>query len=240
MASPASRPRALVVEDDASIRELLRFHLDLAGFSIDEADDGRQGLDRARAEPFALILLDVMLPGLDGITLCRAVRADGPNLATPILMLTARDGEADTVLGLESGADDYLTKPFGIRELMARVAAITRRHTRQPLDTDAAAGVLVAEGLRLDRERRELTVRNELVELTKQEFDVLYLLMSKRGIVLSRAALLRGVWSGDTYVTERTVDAVVSRIRRKIERDPQDPELLLTAWGTGYKFVDKE
>jgi DNA-binding response OmpR family regulator len=99
---------------------------------------------------------------------------------------------------------------------------------------------VVAEGLRLDRDRRELTVRNEPVELTKQEFDVLYLLMSKRGIVLSRAALLRGVWSDDTYVTERTVDAVVSRIRRKIERDPQDPELVLTAWGTGYKFVDRD
>jgi len=240
MPEPGARPKALVVEDDGSIRELLRFHLDLAGFTIEEAGDGRHGLDRARAETFALILLDVMLPGLDGISLCRAVRSDGPNAATPILMLTARDGEADTVLGLESGADDYLTKPFGVRELMARVAAITRRHGRQTPDADASSGVLVADGLRLDRDRRELSVRNEPVELTKQEFDVLYLLMSKRGIVLSRAALLRGVWSGDTYVTERTVDAVVSRIRRKIERDPQDPELLLTAWGTGYKFVDKD
>ena len=240
MTSPGSRAKALVVEDDASIRELLRFHLDLAGFAIEEAGDGRHALDRARAESFALILLDVMLPGLDGISLCRAVRGGGPNAATPILMLTARDGEADTVLGLDSGADDYLTKPFGVRELMARVAAITRRHGRQAPDAGTAPGVLVAEGLRLDRDRRELTVRSELVDLTRQEFDLLYLLMSKRGIVLSRAALLRGVWSGDTYVTERTVDAVISRIRRKVERDPQDPELLLTAWGTGYKFVDKE
>jgi len=240
MVSPTTRPKALVVEDDAAIREWLRFHLDLAGFAIEEAGDGRQGLDRARSETFALILLDVMLPGLDGISLCRAVRGQGPNIATPILMLTARDGEADTVLGLESGADDYLTKPFGVRELMARVAAVTRRHARQSPEAETSSGVLVAEGLRLDPERRELTVRDELAELTKQEFDVLHLLMSKRGIVLSRAALLRGVWSGDTYVTERTVDAVVSRIRRKIERDPQDPELLLTAWGTGYKFVDKE
>ena len=168
-----SKPKALVVEDDAAIRELLRFHLDLAGFTIDEAGDGRQGLDRARAEPFALILLDVMLPGLDGISLCRAVRGGGPNAATPILMLTARDGEADTVLGLESGADDYLTKPFGVRELIARVAAVTRRHARETPEAGAAPGVVVAEGLRLDRDRRELTVRDEPVELTKQEFDVL-------------------------------------------------------------------
>jgi len=238
MAHPASRPRALVVEDDGSIRELLRFHLDLSGFLIEEADDGRLGLQRARAQAFDLILLDVMLPALDGVSLCRAVRAEGPNMATPILMLTARDGESDKVLGLESGADDYLTKPFGVRELMARITAVTRRHRRNVVPDGAGGSVVACEGLTLDRDRRELTVRGESVELTRQEFDLLHLLMSKRGIVLSRAALLRGVWSGDTYVTERTVDAIVSRIRRKIERDPQDPELLLTAWGTGYKFAD--
>ena len=123
MAGPTSQRRVLVVEDDASIRELLRLHLDLAGFTIDETGEGRSALERARATPFDLVLLDVMLPGLDGISVCRAIRNGGPNVDTPILMLTAREGESDKVLGLESGADDYLTKPFGVRELMARIGA---------------------------------------------------------------------------------------------------------------------
>ena len=123
-----ARQRALVVEDEPAIRELVRFHLDLAGFAVDEVDDGRRALERSRDTTFDLILLDVMLPGLDGISVCRAIRAESANRATPILMITARDGESDTVLGLESGADDYLTKPFGVRELMARITAITRRH----------------------------------------------------------------------------------------------------------------
>jgi DNA-binding response OmpR family regulator len=125
---PAPRHRALIVEDEVAIRELLRLHLDLGGFALDETGDGRQALDMARTTHFDLILLDVMLPGLDGISVCRAIRAGGPNTDTPILMLTAREGESDKVLGLESGADDYLTKPFGVRELMARVGALMRRH----------------------------------------------------------------------------------------------------------------
>ncbi len=227
----------LVVEDDAAIRELLRLHLDLSGFAFEEADEGRQALDRARATAFDLVLLDVMLPGLDGVSVCRAIRSGGPNVDTPILMLTAREGESDKVLGLESGADDYLTKPFGVRELMARIGALLRRHDRRPVEP-AAAPVLQAGDLSLDRERRTATVRGERVELTKQEFDLLFLMASRPGAVFTRAALLEDVWSDDTYVTDRTVDTVISRLRRKIERDPQDPEMLLTAWGVGYKFGD--
>ena len=132
MADPARGRTVLVVEDDAAIRELLHLHLDLAGFAIEEAEDGRKALDRARSTPFDLVLLDVMLPGLDGVSVCRAIRNAGPNVDTPILMLTAREGESDKVLGLESGADDYLTKPFGVRELMARIAALMRRHGPAP------------------------------------------------------------------------------------------------------------
>jgi len=239
MPKEGSSRRALVVEDDPSIRELIRFHLDLAGFAVEGVDDGLRALERARSTAFDVVLLDVMLPSLDGIGVCRAIRADSLNASTPILMVTARDGETDTVLGLESGADDYLTKPFGVRELMARVLAITRRHGRdRSAEAAPAPAVLAAGGLSLDRERRQLTVRGSPVELTKQEFDLLYLLTSRRGIVFSRAALLRQVWHEDTYVTERTVDAVISRLRRKIEHDPHDPELLLTAWGVGYKFAD--
>jgi DNA-binding response OmpR family regulator len=154
-------------------------------------------------------------------------------------MVTARDTEADTVVGLESGADDYLAKPFGVREFVARVGAVMRR--RGPLDEAAHADegrVLSARGLMLDPGKRRASVDGKPVDLTKQEFDVLYLLASRPGIVFSRAALLARVWHGDTYVTERTVDTVVSRVRRKVEHDPQDPELILTAWGVGYKFVD--
>ena len=237
MAGPTSQRRVLVVEDDASIRELLRLHLDLAGFTIDETGEWRSALERARATPFDLVLLDVMLPGLDGVSVCRAIRNGGPNVDTPILMLTAREGESDKVLGLESGADDYLTKPFGVRELMARIGVLMRR--RQPrLAEVVPSPVLDAGDLSLDRERRTATVRGGRIELTKQEFDLLYLMASRPGAVFTRAALLQEVWSDDTYVTDRTVDTVISRLRRKIERDPQDPAMLLTAWGVGYKFSD--
>jgi DNA-binding response OmpR family regulator len=235
----ASR-RALIVEDEASIREIVRFHLSLAGFETEDVADGRAALDRLRSDRFDLVVLDVMLPGVDGVTICRTMRSGGPNQRSGVLMLTARDTEADKVLGLESGADDYLTKPFGVRELMARVTSVLRRAsgggTSEP--DRPQTGIVTSADVTLDPDRRQARVRGELVELTKQEFDTLYLLASRRGIVFSRAALIAKVWGEDTYVTERTVDAVVSRLRRKVERDPDDPEMILTAWGVGYKFAD--
>ena len=232
--------RILLVEDEAPIREVVRLHLQLAGFDITETGDGKRALDLARTTPFELIVLDVMLPGLDGVTLCRAVRADGANTITPILMLTARDTEADKVLGLESGADDYLTKPFGTRELVARVSALLRRQDRLTQPATAATRSIARRGVHLDLDKRTATVRGAAIDFTKQEFDLLQLLMASPGIVFNRDALLAKVWGGDTYVTDRTVDAVVSRLRRKVERDPQDPEMILTAWGVGYKFVDAD
>lgn len=159
-------------------------------------------------------------------------------MATPILMLTARDTESDTVLGLESGADDHMTKPFGVRELVARVGAILRRTRGAELQAPSAARRVETRGLVIDAEKRQVFARGEPVELTKQELDLLHLLATRPGIVFSRDALLAKVWGGDTYVTERTVDTVVSRLRRKLERDAQDPELILTAWGVGYEFAD--
>ncbi len=242
MMSGQSR-RVLVVEDDASIRELLQLHLGLAGFAVDDLGDGRQALDVARTTAFDLLVLDVMLPGLDGISLCRAVRTAGPNTRTPILMLTACDTEADIVVGLDSGADDYLTKPFGVRELQARVGAVMRRH-EQPDPGDAPAStatvVQLADGITMDIERRQVLVQGSAADLTRQEFDLLHQLVSRRGIVFSRARLLQTVWSGDSYVTDRTVDTVVSRLRKKLEADPRQPALILTAWGIGYKFADRE
>jgi DNA-binding response OmpR family regulator len=231
--------RILLVEDEAPVRELLRLHLSLAGFDIEETADGRAALDMARSERFDLIVLDVMVPGLDGITLCRAIRSHSLNTASAVLMLTAHASEADTVLGLESGADDYVTKPFGVREMVARVGAVLRRNER--IDAPAASPsprLVRSRDVTLDPERREARVRGRVVELTRQEFDLLYLLAARPGIVYSRAAVLTKVWTDDTCVTERTVDTVISRLRRKIEHDAQRPELILTAWGVGYKFVD--
>ena len=240
MAAPANTGRrALIVEDEASIREIVRLHLSLAGLETEEVADGHAALDRLRTGRFDLVVLDVMLPGVDGVTVCRALRSGGPNQRTGVLMLTARDTELDKVIGLDSGADDYLTKPFGVREFMARVASVLRRASGGSTEPEGhSTGIVTSADITLDPERRQARVRGDLVELTKQEFDILYLLASRRGIVFSRAALIAKVWGDDTYVTERTVDSVVSRLRRKIERDPDDHEMILTAWGVGYKFVD--
>jgi DNA-binding response OmpR family regulator len=176
-----------------------------------------------------------MLPGLDGVTLCRALRLEGASSDALILMVTARDAEADKVVGLESGADDYVSKPFGIRELLARVEALLRRHKRAGGESPRPAAARISGGeLAIDVEKRHVTVRGEAVDLTRQEFDLLALLAARPGMVFSRAALLQQVWRGDAYVTDRTVDTVVSRL----ETDPQNPTLILTAWGVGYKFAD--
>jgi DNA-binding response OmpR family regulator len=241
VAAPAERRRILLVEDEAPIRDLLRLHLALAGFDIEEVADGRVALERACADTFDLIVLDAMVPGLDGITLCRAIRSQGVNMTSAVLMLTACGTEADKVLGLESGADDCLTKPFGVREMVARVGAILRRHDRNEAPTgQTAARQVRSRDVALDPERREAVIRGGRVDLTKQEFDMLCLLAARPGIVFSRSALLTKAWSGNTYVTERTVDTVISRLRRKVERDAMNPELILTVWGVGYKFADVE
>ena len=234
---PDARGTILVVEDEPAIRDLLRLHLGLARVDVREEAHGRRALDVARAERFDLIILDVMLPGLDGVTLCRALRLEGASRDVPILMLTARDTESDKVIGLESGADDYVAKPFGIRELLARVEALLRRHHRVA-GAASPPQRISAGALHVDVEKRQATVRGTVVDLTRQEFDLLALLAARPGMVFSRAALLQQVWRGDEYVTERTVDTVVSRLRRKIESDPQNPTLILTAWGVGYKFAE--
>src|SRR5918997_986862 len=159
--------RALIVEDEASIREIVRLHLSLAGFETEQVADGRAALDRLRTERFDLIVLDVMLPGVDGVTLCRALRSDGPNQRAGVLMLTARDTEPDKVIGLESGADDYLTKPFGVREFMARVTSVLRRASgalSEPPRTET--GIVTAAEVTLDPDRRQARVRGDVVELT--------------------------------------------------------------------------
>jgi len=229
--------RVLVVEDDRHIRELVMLHLGLEGLTAIPSGDGTEGLRLARTEPFELIVLDVMLPGLDGVTVCRAIRREPHLKDVPILMLTARREESDKVNGLESGADDYLTKPFGIREFVARVRALLRRRRAAANATAHHAAVTVA-GLHVDPARRLARVDDREIELTAHEFDLLFVLASNRGIVFSRDALVQRVWGGDTHITERSVDTLIKRLRRKIEVDPAEPRYIATVWGTGYKFTD--
>jgi DNA-binding response OmpR family regulator len=234
----------LVVEDEAHIRELVCLHLELEGYTCIPVADGRGALRIAGERRLDLIVLDLMVPGLDGLTVCRAIRREGVNRDVPILILTARREESDKVLGLESGADDYLAKPFGVRELVARVHALLRR-ARRGAEGDAAAehaeeshALVVVHQIEIDPAKRRAHIRGRDVELTNQEFNLLQLFAEHPGIVFSREALLAKIWKGDTYVTERSVDTLVKRLRHKIEADPANPALILTQWGVGYKLAD--
>jgi DNA-binding response OmpR family regulator len=238
----AAVTRVLVVEDEVNIRELVCLHLRHEGYVCDDVGDGKAALERTRAERYDLLVLDLMLPGLDGLSLCRAVRNGQLNADVPILMLTARREESDKVVGLESGADDYLTKPFGVRELVARARALLRRPRRALAEAAPAGGavdgMVQVHGIEIDVPKRRVRVDGQNIELTDQEFRLLHLLATHVGIVFSREALLGRIWRGDTFVTVRSVDTLVKRLRRRIEPDPANPKRLLTVWGVGYKFAD--
>ena len=235
----STHPVVLVVEDEPNIRELVSLHLRLEHAEPVEAADGNTALDLARRQRFDLVILDLMLPGLDGMTVCRAIRRDSANAATPILMLTARREESDKVLGLDSGADDYLTKPFGVRELMARVRALLRRAAAHgPGQGGTPSSPIVYKHIAIDPARRSVRVGDRDVVLTTNEFQLLSVLLSSPGIVFSREVLLSRVWKDQTYVTVRSVDTLVKRLRKKVEANPADPAIVLTVWGTGYKAAD--
>jgi DNA-binding response OmpR family regulator len=233
-----SKGRALVVEDEPNIRELISLHLGLEGLHVTTAVDGESALRLAGSDAFDVVVLDLMLPKIDGVTVCRAIRREGTNADVPILMLTARREENDKVVGLESGADDYLTKPFGVRELVARVRALLRRPRAQKTGASSTAAPIETGPLRVDPSRRQVLIEGRAVDLTPHEFDVLYLLASSPGIVFTRDILLERVWTNDVHVTERSVDTLVKRLRQKIESNPAEPKLILTVWGTGYKFAE--
>src|SRR5436190_15998163 len=240
--TPQQSPHVLVVEDEPNIRELVCLHLGHEGYLCEGVGDGQSALKRSETERFDLMVLDVMLPGLDGLSLCRAVRNGTMNQDVPILMLTARREESDKVVGLESGADDYLTKPFGVRELVARARALLRRPRHAAVDAavpgDESTQPVRIHGIEIDPARRRVNVQGRDVDLTDQEFRLLHLLATHAGIVFSREALLSKIWRGDTYVTVRSVDTLVKRLRRRVESDPANPRFLLTVWGVGYKFAD--
>ncbi len=223
--------RILVVDDEPHITELVRYNLAQEGFDVTVAHDGHEALEKARAHAPDLIILDLMLPYMDGREVCRRLRRES---SVPILMLTAKDTEQDRVLGLELGADDYVTKPFSPRELVARVRAILRRAVRDgERATDAP---LAAGGLALDPRTHEVRLQDRPVELTTKEFDLLRLLMSHPNQVFTRDFLLEHIWGYEYFGSTRTVDMHISRLREKIEDDPNAPTYIVTVRGVGYKF----
>jgi DNA-binding response OmpR family regulator len=230
--------KVLVVEDEKNIRDLVCLHLGVEGYDCVPVADGKHAMLLAGERSFDLIILDLMLPGIDGVTITRAIRRHGPNRDAPILMLTARREEADKVMGLDSGADDYLTKPFGVRELVARTAALMRRARAPVTPAEGDARAVAVHGVELDPSRRGVRVRGRQVDVTRQEFNLLYVLASNPGIVFTRERLLSRVWQEQSFVTGRSVDTLVKRLRKKIEVDPAEPQLILTVWGDGYKFAD--
>ncbi|HEX6330495.1 MAG TPA: response regulator transcription factor [Actinomycetota bacterium] len=225
--------RILVVEDEESLADSVRYNLEREGYGVSVAADGRRALDRFRSERPALVILDLMLPEMSGLDVCRAIRAESD---VPIIMVTAKDSEADKVTGLELGADDYVTKPFSMRELVSRVRANLRRV--RPTATHVPEEVLSGGPVRMDVGRHEVAVRGESVALPPKEFELLETLLRRKGRLLTRDFLIEQVWGADYYGDTRTLDVHVKRLRRKLELDPHRPAHLLTVRGLGYKFVD--
>ncbi len=224
--------RVLLVDDDPGVLDVVAFTLRREGFDVDEERDGPRALDAARTHDYDVVILDVMLPQLSGTDVCRALRAESD---VPILMLTARDGERDRVLGLDVGADDYVTKPFSSAELVSRVRAILRR--RELDRANGGAAVRRLGGLYLDLVRHEVTVDGDPVRLTLSEFKVLSLLAERPERIVSRRELMRHLWASDHVGDEHACEVHVSNLRRKIERDPTRPQRLVTVRGLGYKLI---
>jgi DNA-binding response OmpR family regulator len=223
----------LLVDDEESIQKLLTYPLERDGYRVVQARDGEEALRRFEEEPIDLVVLDVMLPKLDGLEVCKQLRASS---FVPIIMLTARDDEVDKVLGLELGADDYITKPFSIRELRSRIRAVLRRAGLQA--DNPADGTIEAGAITIDPAKRAVTVDGDRVQLTYVEFEVLHTLASHPGRVYSRQALLEAVWGDSAYREPRTIDVHIRHLREKIEPDPREPAYIFTVRGVGYRFRD--
>ena len=229
--------RILIIEDDQDINQLIHMNLTDMSHQVESCYHGEKGYLQACQIPYDLIVLDLMLPGMDGLEICRRLRAQD-NL-TPILMLTARDSELDRVMGLEMGADDYLTKPFSVRELQARVKAMLRRYQMMTQALDSAPPTIDRGHLKMDVSKRQVWIKNKPVELTSTEFDLLHHLAQSPGRVFSRAQLLDQVWGYNHSGYEHTVNSHINRLRTKLEHSPTQPNYVLTVWGVGYKFNDQ-
>lgn len=228
-------PHIVIIEDDTDITELLNVHLASAGFDVSTFSNGYDGLDFVLSQKVDAVVLDINLEGLNGIQVCREIRQKG--LTTPILMLTARSEEADKVAGLETGADDYMTKPFSVREFVARIKAMLRRSLIQHEHKEANKPLRIKE-LQINPLIRKVTLRDERLQLTPKEFDLLYLLASNPGVTFDRAALLNKIWGYNFEGYEHTVNSHINRLRAKLEVDPAKPQYVLTTWGVGYRFTD--
>ena len=233
----AGRQRVLVVEDEEDIGELIRFNLESEGFAVTTVADGERALQVVQRDPPALVILDLMLPGMPGVEVCRRLRAAEATARLPILMVTAKSSEADRVVGLEMGADDYVVKPFSVRELVARVRAVLRR--AQGGGTDHAPRAYHKGRLRLDFDTYEVFLDDEKIDLSLREFELLRFFVNSPNRVYDRLQLLDLVWGHDTHVEPRTVDVHVRRLRKRIERDDANPELIVTVRGVGYKFNER-
>ncbi len=235
--NPSARKRVLIVEDDADIARLVQLHLEDIDCEADVVHDGAEGLERFQARPYALVVLDLMLPGMDGLALCRKLRESSDYV--PILMLTARTSELDRVIGLESGADDYLTKPFSIPELQARIKALFRRveALSSPRPTEQEQATLRHGDLLIDPLRHQVTLAGDRIDLTAREFALLLYFARHPGQVFSRSQLLDQVWGYNHDGYEHTVNTHINRLRAKIERDPANPRYIETVWGVGYRFA---
>ena len=230
-------PRILLVDDEQPIQTLLSFPLQRDGYEVVHASDGREALARFAEQQYDLVVLDLMLPRMDGLEVCKRLRAQGSTV--PIIMLTAKSEEIDKVLGLELGADDYITKPFSMREFRSRVKAALRRAGMAQADEDAERAVEVL-GLRIDPAKRTVTLNGESVATTFVEFEILNALARSPGRVFTRDMLLARVWGDSAYRDPRTIDVHIRHLREKIEADPKEPEYLFTVRGVGYRFRDDE
>ena len=224
--------KILIVEDEASFSEALEFLLGKEGFDVSVAEDGQQAVDKFTKEGADLILLDLMIPVISGIEVCRIIRTTSQ---VPIIMLTAKDAEIDKVVGLELGADDYVTKPYSSRELIARIKAVLRRGNLDD-SLDGESGIHVVAGIKLDTGKHQVTINGEVVALPLKEFELLEFLMRNAGRVLTRSQLIDRVWGGDYYGDTKTLDVHIKRLRAKVEADPANPVLIQTIRGLGYKL----
>jgi len=230
--------KALIVEDEKHIVDLLTIHLKDLHLDVDTADNGVKGLELALTGEYAVIILDVMMPEKDGIQVCNELR--GAGIQTPVLMLTAKSEEFDKVLGLEIGADDYMTKPFGIREFIAIIKALLRRFEKYSIVEGPEKKIIEVDNLVISLEKRSVKQDRTTLDLTPKEFDLLFLLASNPGKSYSREDLLKLVWGYDFKGYEHTVNSHVNRLRAKIEKDPNHPEFVKTVWGIGYSFKEEE
>ena len=234
LAQVSTGVRVLVVDDEPSYREGLQVALGAEGFIVDVAADGEEALAMFEALDPEIVLLDVMLPRLSGIDVCRRIRSIAD---TPVIMVSARREEIDTVVGLEVGADDYVAKPYRVRELVARMRTVMRRSRTRPVNSFNGVSEMNISDVALDRDRHEVTIGGKLERLPLKEFEVLALLMENAGFVVTRQTLIDRVWGFDYVGNTKTLDVHIKRLRSRIERDPADPELIVTIRGLGYKFV---